>query len=230
VFKAMLSDCLSSGFGEESSTKQTPLFGDDLIFTVDGFMSEVETGNLIEFAEKRGFDNQFHEADGYVTYRWNDRIAIDDVEFAELLWQRLQRHMPMVGGKQPTGCSSNIRLYKYTEGMRFGKHVDGSNDDAKGRSSEYTVLCYLNDASDGLLGGGETAFYTGEYDDSDVEESVVVAFAPKQGTVLLHGHGERCLLHEGREVTKGTKYLLRTDVMYTDTRRQKKKKKARTRA
>jgi hypothetical protein len=226
----MLSDCLSSGVGEEH-VKGTvvQLFGDDLIYTVDGFLSETESQNLVAFGEKRGFKNQFHEADGYVTYRNNDRIAIDDPEFAEALWQRLQPHVPVLGGRYPSGCSSNIRLYKYTPGMRFGKHIDGSNDDGFGNRSEYTVLCYLNDASDGLQ-GGETAFYTGDYDDYDVEDSLVVAYPPKQGTVLLHGHGERCLLHEGREVTKGVKYLLRTDVMYSSKRsggKQKKKKRMR---
>ena len=45
------------------------------------------------FGEKRGFKNQFHEADGYVTYRNNDRIAIDDPEFAEVSAGRI-RYLP----------------------------------------------------------------------------------------------------------------------------------------
>ena len=31
---------------------------------------------------------------------------------------------------------------------------------------------------------------------------------------LLHGHGARCLTHEASVVTEGTKYVLRTDVLY----------------
>ena len=72
------------------------------------------------------------------------------------------------------------------------------------------------DAAEALrrLRGGATAFYAGQYGDPDVEESQVLRFEPRRGTALLHGHGERCLLHEGCEVTGGIKYLLRTDVMY----------------
>lgn len=64
------------------------------------------------------------------------------------------------------------------------------------------------------LRGGSTAFYTGRYDDEQIEKTIVLDFEPEQGTALLHGHGERCLLHEGKEVSSGVKYLLRTDVIY----------------
>ena len=38
--------------------------------------------------------------------------------------------------------------------------------------------------------------------------------SPRAGMALLHAHGRRCLMHEGEEVTRGAKYVLRADVMY----------------
>lgn len=32
------------------------------------------------------------------------------------------------------------------------------------------------------------------------------------GMALLHKHGQDCLLHEGREVTQGEKWVIRSDI------------------
>jgi len=221
--------CLSSTH-QDPGGALTSLHGGDLIFSVDGVVSAEEAARLVAFGEASGFATQFHEADDEVTFRHNDRLAIADEAFAAALWERLRRHLPRVRGAEPVGCSSNIRLYKYTEGMRFGRHVDGSHVDpvsGGNRSSEYTVLIYLNDAAGSELRGGATAFYAGEYHDPDVEESLVLSFEPRRGAALLHGHGERCLLHEGCEVTRGVKYLLRTDVLFAAPPSKRKKKKRR---
>ena len=220
-----LCTCLSPAW--EGGGAPSPLHGDGLIFSIDDVLTAEEAASLVAFGERTGFATQFHEADDEITYRHNDRLAIQDEDFAAALWQRLQGHMPRVFGTEPVGCSSNIRLYKYTAGMRFGRHVDGSHGDTSGNHSEYTVLVYLNDAGDGALRGGATAFYAGEYHDADVEESLVLKFEPKRGAALLHGHGERCLLHEGCEVMQGTKYLLRTVVMYAPMRVLRTKKRRR---
>jgi hypothetical protein len=207
-----------------ASAEEKCQFDPDLIFSVEDVLTAAEAESLVSFAEQQGFSTQFHEADETITYRHNDRIAIQDPEFAEMLWQRLQRHLPAVFDCEAVGCSSNVRLYKYSPGMRFGKHVDGSHEDDNGHESAYTVLIYLNDATDGALVGGTTAFYTGEYHDPDVNDSLVLNFAPQQGLALLHGHGERCLLHEGCAVSQGVKYLLRTDIMFAPVVRKAKAK------
>jgi hypothetical protein len=56
--------------------------------------------------------------------------------------------------------------------------------------------------------GGETIFYAGIYGHK------LLSVSPERGLLLLHGHGAHCLTHEGAEVTRGVKYLLRTDVVY----------------
>ncbi len=58
------------------------------------------------------------------------------------------------------------------------------------------------------LQGGETVFYghTGKR---------VASIEPRPGLAMLHLHGEdRCLEHEALAVKKGTKYVLRTDIVF----------------
>jgi 2OG-Fe(II) oxygenase superfamily len=162
--------------------------------------------------------------------RDNGRLQLESVELASAIWQRVQPFVPQTlpNGSKAFGCSSNIRLYKYCVGQRFGKHIDQSNTDPKtGATSEYTLLLYLNSSSssssgggvrkaagsdsddDDILIGGDTVFYKGCYGNK-----VAARVAPQQGMCLVHGHGDRCLTHEGEAVAVGVKYLLRTDVMY----------------
>ena len=45
---------------------------------------------------------------------------------------------------------------------------------------------------------------------------IFVSFSPSSssGDLLMHGHGNQCLLHEAAPVTGGKKYILRTDVVH----------------
>lgn len=82
--------------------------------------------------------------------------------------------------RKAVACNSNIRIYRYAVGQRFGKHIDESVEDENGHLSQWTVLVYLNggsslgktDSSEGgasagggvveeeaPLRGGETVFY-----------------------------------------------------------------------
>ena len=106
-------------------------------------------------------------------------------------------------GKKPVACNPNLRLYRYSEGQRFGRHVDGAEILPRGRT-EFTVLFYLSACE-----GGATTFFR-DHEKPDV----LFAFPPTDGAVLLHAHGQRCLTHSGAPVTGGVKYLLRTDVVY----------------
>lgn len=102
------------------------------------------------------------------------------------------------------------RLYRYVPGQSFGKHIDESIKEDGNESTEFTCLIYLSDERDTHLAGGETKFYDGR------KERLVMNYKPKKGALLLHAHGYRCLTHEGAPVTAGEKYLLRTDVFYSD--------------
>lgn len=89
-------------------------------------------------------------------------------------------------------------------------HCDGAYETPDGTERSYfTLHLYLNDAVEkhGVrqLEGGATTFFSGNLDQRiDVE--------PKAGRVLLFQH--RNLIHSGDDVISGTKYTLRTDIMY----------------
>jgi 2OG-Fe(II) oxygenase superfamily len=95
-------------------------------------------------------------------------------------------------------CNPNIRLYKYTKGMSFGQHVDDSNTLPGLGTTRFTVLIYLSSCT-----GGATRF-----------EKNLALFEPVQGSLLVHIHGNDCLLHEADPVQSGIKYVLRTDLVY----------------
>ena len=69
---------------------------------------------------------------------------------------------------------------------------------------------YLNEDFE----GGTTTFYTPAATIGKLEAHSV---SPRVGSVLLFPHGGSVgsLVHEGRAVTRGAKYVLRTDVLYT---------------
>lgn len=80
-----------------------------------------------------------------------------------------------------------------------------------GEISYYTLHLYLNEPQSAAPGerteGGATRFHSMDWDEEkflDVE--------PRVGRVLIFQH--RNLLHSGDDVVKGTKYTLRTDLMY----------------
>jgi len=59
------------------------------------------------------------------------------------------------------------------------------------------------------LRGGETIFYGDR-------SRVLAAVSPQPGLALLHLHGEdKCLEHEAAAVLSGTKYVLRSDVVFS---------------
>jgi hypothetical protein len=109
-------------------------------------------------------------------------------------------------------------MYKYRTGDSFGRHIDESNQDIETSAvSKLTLLLYLNggfeeeveEEGEEALVGGETKFYK-----TLTTSEPLVTIVPVRGTMLLHGHGHRCLIHEAATVIRGCKYVLRTDVMY----------------
>jgi hypothetical protein len=70
--------------------------------------------------------------------------------------------------------------------------VDVQSEDGSGSiraKTTWTVLLYLTSAVDGVV-GGETVFYP--HDRKSAREELVIA--PETGMLLLHKHGEDCLL------------------------------------
>lgn len=138
-------------------------------------------------------------------YRDQDRVMFDDPEAARALFQRLEEHLPeRIGDLRRVGLNERLRCYRYAPGQRFLEHMDHWYQPTGTRITLLTVLVYLNDSRPGDPGGfegGETRF------SEQLEETLV----PEGGLVAVFQHKIR---HEGCPVTRGTKYLIRTDVLY----------------
>jgi predicted 2-oxoglutarate/Fe(II)-dependent dioxygenase YbiX len=176
----------------------------DPIFTVPNLLSPKECAALIRHAEGQGFGeapltvgvNRFRmEKD----VRNNERFMQDDPALAADLWKRLERHVPAVWGSMcAIGLNERFRYYRYTPGQYFRWHRDGAFVRSPTERSVFTVIFYLNDD----FVGGTTDFY-GEGE---------LRIAPRQGMALVFAHP---IYHQGAEVVRGAKYVLRSDVMYT---------------
>ncbi|KAH8802859.1 hypothetical protein F5884DRAFT_487377 [Xylogone sp. PMI_703] len=164
--------------------------------------------------------------------RVNDRFQIEDAQFAERLWVETGLRECVVGGDgeeegmsveerrelwggEVVGLNPNIRIYRYSKGQFFDCHYDDTNlvtlptkPVPTPARTTWTILLYLTSPATGCI-GGETAFYLDENNISD-ENAVVVGL--ETGMLLLHKHGSDCLLHEGREVKEGEKWVIRSDL------------------
>ncbi|KAE9464933.1 hypothetical protein C3L33_03159, partial [Rhododendron williamsianum] len=124
-------------------------------------------------------------------YRDNDRVSVNDPVLANTIWvSGLNKLFSdfKIRGKVAVGLNPNIRFYwlvGYKVGQHFGWHIDESVDLGDGKHTNYTLLIYLS---------GGMAF--------------------NDGMALLLIHGDKCMLHEARNVSKGVKYVLRSDVTF----------------
>ncbi|KAK1252640.1 hypothetical protein MKX08_003827 [Trichoderma sp. CBMAI-0020] len=150
--------------------------------------------------------------------RVNDRFQIHDPDFARRLWDTTglkelileDESIKSLWGGEPIGLNPNIRIYRYSKGQYFDCHYDDSNYlmlDSVSVKTTWTLLLYLTSAAEGCI-GGETVFYP--HDRKSAAEEIAVSL--ETGMLLLHKHGDDCLLHEGKEVQQGEKWVLRTDL------------------
>lgn len=141
-------------------------------------------------------------------------------------------------GGQPLGLNPNIRIYRYSKGQFFAQHcmsrssifhpgtshshsyLTSPTDDESNTltyhppstsksipaRTTWTLLIYLTTCT-----GGETVFYPDPT--RETPNPPPIAVAPEVGLALLHRHGDRCMVHEGREVTGGEKWVVRSDLV-----------------
>lgn len=154
---------------------------------------------------------------------------VADTSFMNNLFERVRPYLPQTwsDGSRLYGLNMRLRCYLYP-GTEYPPHIDGvwspsGIDEQTGRyisnaspaglivMSRLTLLLYLNDD----FVSGETTFFLPRKDEQGLEEWPV---GPRCGGVLIFPQGGEGLLHEGRSVSKGGKFLVRTDVMYAATR------------
>jgi prolyl 4-hydroxylase len=130
--------------------------------------------------------------------------VVRDHALASQLWQRVQSQLPASMSAEwgagratvrPIGLFEPLRVYRYEVGHHFGVHSDQSyaRDDAR---SLLTLMLYLDDSFE----GGATTF-------PEIGDTVI----PRAGDALWF---QRAVLHAGSPVKRGTKHVLRTDVLF----------------
>ena len=168
---------------------------------VEEFFTPEECKGFIDFSEKQGYEESLiRTREGEVMnkeIRDNDRVIWDNPQIAEQIWEMVKDMWPAdIDGYEPIGLNERFRFYRYKDGQQFKPHVDGSFRRSETETSKITLLIYLNEDFEG---GNTTLVLEGE------------EIKPKEGMLFLFEHR---IMHCGRPVTEGTKYVLRTDVMY----------------
>merc|ERR1712183_1051020 len=169
-----------------------------LAFTLDNVLSAAECEDLLK---KTVFRGRFRGG-GRNFDRNNQRCIIDSQEYADLIWERIKSHLPQTWNSHPVvGLNERLRFLKYSPGEYFKPHFDASYERPDGKEISFiTIQLYLNE---GFKGGNTTFMSDGLGKD--------VGVVPKIGRILVFQHD---ILHEGSVLVRGTKFTMRTDVMY----------------
>lgn len=182
-------------FGSTMSTPVPMRFPDtQLLWTVPRVYTPQECEAIVEKIESWAPSL----ATNNPIYRDQDRVMRDDPKMAEDLFARLRPHLPpTIGDLSLRRLNERLRFYRYQAGQRFAPHMDHWYQPNDREITLLTVLVYFN----GDFEGGETQF----------EEQLAATVAPEPGLVAVFQHKVR---HAGCPVQSGTKYAMRTDVLY----------------
>ncbi len=164
--------------------------------------------------------------------RHNDNVTwVADQQTVDQLWLRCE---PLLAdlehqhfGKPAVGLNARFRFYRYSVGDYFKPHTDGAwpgsaviDDqlitDAYGdRYSQLSFVLFLSDGFD----GGRTEFFVDrdqpQQPARDPNRAKIVQVATPIGAAICFPHGLHPLhcLHSSETITRGTKYIVRTDIL-----------------
>jgi hypothetical protein len=199
---------------------------------ISNVLTKVECDALIRIAEQSGYDPDepiLKEQQSILAHAF---VWIVGQDFISTLWDRVKIHLP----KEALGLNRRFRCYRYRPGAIYRPHIDGAwppswapstmtqeeeqealeghqkyiYDSSYGKVlSKSTFLIYLNQD----FQGGGTTFYAPSWTEGKLDRRAVI---PKTGAALVFPHGATgdAALHEGSEVLNGTKYVIRTEVLY----------------
>lgn len=172
---------------------------------LDRVWSDAECDAAIQRAETAGFSAT--GGDYPPSYRDNDRLVLTDAALAASLFERLRARLPAtLDGESLVGLNERFRVCRYRDGQRFRIHRDGAHAPSPHVRSRLTLQISLSDPAS--FEGGRTRFYVSR------QGEMVASFRPARGHALLFDHDD---WHDGEAVERGTKIVLRTDVLYTQS-------------
>jgi len=208
---------LSTGYGP--IVERVDVDGVPGAFQLHRVLDAAECARLRELGEALGFLEDAAVSLGR-DVRHNDSCTwIADDATCELIWHRCAGlvHDPSEynAGKAALGLNARFRYYRYREGDYFAPHTDGSwpgsrvvdgelvHDAWGDRFSQMSLLLFLSDG----YAGGATRFHVGDQ---------TVDVRTPLGGVLCFPHGTHPLhcVHSSTPITKGAKYIIRTDVLF----------------
>ena len=198
-------------------------------FQLLNVLTETETRKLIDISEMLGYDEDSpvslpHEVRHNENFNWVVSKVVD-----QTIWER-SKHLITEEFQNQTakGINARFRFYKYKKGDFFKPHTDGAWPGSRvidGQLianayprlySQYTYLILLSDEFE----GGNTQFYVSKDTPNKparnpVNANIVNIRIPRGG-VLCFPHGQHPLhcLHSSEEITKGVKYIIRTDILF----------------
>lgn len=169
------------------------------VFTIENYLSLDECRSYIALGDGIGYaPSEVNFATGSrraEDIRNNDRVIFDDPALAAWLFERARPLLPPhFGSGKLHGFNERMRFYRYGPEQYFKWHKDGVFAKSPNEASCLTFMIYLNDGFE----GGDTEFKT---------EFV----KPQAGMALVFPHK---IAHQGAPMISGSKYVLRTDVMY----------------
>lgn len=202
-------------------------------FVLNNILTPQECDQMVQMSETMGYTEDAPVSLARHIRQNENCVWLSDPPLNDAIFERFKSALPPeVNGGPPVGMNQRWRLYKYNPGDIFRIHTDGSwpgsglseqgqlvRDIWGDRWSQFTCVIYLNDD----LEGGQTRFYIpGEGDGSGELAKIngrlhrVEDVNPKQGAAICFFHGDHqwSHLHEAALVTNGTKYALRTDILY----------------
>jgi len=205
----------------------------DGAFVLRNVLSEHECAQFLAAASKMGFKGDIDYSFGFAapsTSRLDARPAegcfwLVDASILDVVFERCKPLLPQeIDGRRLAGLNARWRFYRYDSDPPsiYRPHIDGSwpasglSEDGKyvfdaynDRWSCMTFLIYLNDD----FTGGATTFFTPTT--CTQTPLNIQGVKPRTGNILVFPHGStRAALHEGSQVMKGSKYVMRSDVLY----------------
>ena len=181
-----------------------------------------------------------HGRTGNEDARTNSFCVLFDEKLAEDIWNGIKKILPddleflgqnayfnsVTQGKEwkPAFIYDKMRIYKYDPNEVFPEHIDYKvKRNLKVKGKEYvqqsflSILVYLNED----FTGGETGYWPDHngihcrflrnVEKQSCKKDHQVIITPEIGKLVIQ---DQNILHEGLPTSKGTKYLLRTDIIH----------------
>lgn len=201
-------------------------------FQILNVLTPEECQRLIDISESLGYlEDAAVSLPRSVRHNMSLTWVVDEAT-DRIIWQRSQAFMTdpdgIFNGKQPLGINARFRFYRYDEGDFFKPHIDGDwpgsrvidrqlvSDAYPDRWSKMTFLVLLSEDFD----GGATQFWVNKDDPRKPahyeQEATKISVRTPAGSILCFPHGRHPMhcLHSSEKITQGTKYIIRSDVLF----------------